>query len=196
VLDPWDKPVALTRAWCLYEVVHSLELHMVFHLTVARAERDRLLRAMSTDRAAVEESLTSFDVRSAGLLVEHDREMLLQSIEKLFQNVDRRSDQTHPEVGVHPRSHPTIMSMAARMRDLGLNDGKAPKPGKSLRPARARVPADDSEWRVTGDRNSTTSVSESMPETPADLREMAIRYFNDRTRTAIVDALAAVSWHI
>ncbi|KAG8459270.1 hypothetical protein KFE25_014115 [Diacronema lutheri] len=84
VLDPWDKPVCLTRVWCLYEIVHSLHPSVVLDLTVPRAERMRFVQALAHDLSAVEEQLCSFDARNAQVTVPEDKLVILSLIEEHF----------------------------------------------------------------------------------------------------------------
>lgn len=101
VLDPWDKPVCLTRAWCLFEMLHC-ELHqrqltathahagtsrgrqMLMHLALAPSEQRGLARAMHANTLQVEKALVNFDSRNASASLAKDRRMIFEMIEREF----------------------------------------------------------------------------------------------------------------
>lgn len=77
VLDPWHSPLALTRAWCLFEIASSqLYDDVELHITMDRAERAMFLRALQADRRVVESVLARFDARDAHASVEEDKRMI------------------------------------------------------------------------------------------------------------------------
>mmetsp|Transcript_9676 Transcript_9676/g.25040 ORF Transcript_9676/g.25040 Transcript_9676/m.25040 type:complete len:358 (-) Transcript_9676:58-1131(-) len=84
VLDPWDKPVCLTRVWCLFELVHSLQPSVELDLTVPAAERARFVNALHQDPGAMQAMLTNFDARNASASGDADREAILMVIAHYF----------------------------------------------------------------------------------------------------------------
>mmetsp|Transcript_12884 Transcript_12884/g.34369 ORF Transcript_12884/g.34369 Transcript_12884/m.34369 type:complete len:201 (+) Transcript_12884:1-603(+) len=85
VIDPWDKPVCLTRVWCLYEVVHThMQTRTTLHLAMARSERIGFRRALTDDRRAVLQALVGFDARRAQASVAADKEMIFELIRDNF----------------------------------------------------------------------------------------------------------------
>lgn len=113
VLDPYDAAVALSRMWCLFEIMHA---HLVlsglstpgagrksfkgdaragprarsgagggsFHLAMPFAQRERLLRALNRAPEDVESALTSFDMRGAQASVPADRALIMEAIVSRF----------------------------------------------------------------------------------------------------------------
>ena len=91
--DPWDRPVALTRMWCLYEIVHCNEAEgVLFALAMAPTERAAFLRALQRDHASVESALTHFDSRAAKASIESDRVMIMSLIEERYKDYRLRAD--------------------------------------------------------------------------------------------------------
>ena len=84
VLDPWDRPVSLTRIWCLFELLQSLHDGVSLELTLAPDEQRRLVAELQRDYTGVLRLLTAFDVRTADVSVEADRALILQMIASTF----------------------------------------------------------------------------------------------------------------
>jgi len=80
VLDPWDKPLSLQRAWCLLEIAHCFRVRGTLTITLPTTEHGRMLRALARDREAVINKLTAFDIRTAGTQSDEDYEALLHII--------------------------------------------------------------------------------------------------------------------
>jgi len=83
VLDPWDKPVALQRVWCLYEVVHAVS-PVAFRLALPPSQRRAFVRALKADNHAVKSALSTFDSRTAKTSSESDRAMIFKLIQERF----------------------------------------------------------------------------------------------------------------
>lgn len=82
VVDPWDKPVALTRVWCIYEMVHALDDSAHLDLALPREQHDRLRAALDRDREDVERLITEFDVREVKVPNTRERHAILGIIER------------------------------------------------------------------------------------------------------------------
>jgi hypothetical protein len=79
VLDPWDAPLCLTRVWCLYELVQTINFPgTAVYLSMPTEERTAFLRRLRSrdTRAMVEQALEMFDARHAQASVEEDRAMI------------------------------------------------------------------------------------------------------------------------
>jgi hypothetical protein len=86
VLDPWHTAQALTRVWCLCELLHCAQhQELRLDLTMAPSERVHFLHALRIDRPAVEAALTRFDARTAQAIVESDHRMILELITHAFE---------------------------------------------------------------------------------------------------------------
>lgn len=104
VLDPWDKPVALTRAWCLWELMHALDLPLLrtvdgggplgpagLSVAIAPAERARLISALAANRPRVLDQLGQYDVRTAGVPRDADRDVILHEVRARYGSPRHRS---------------------------------------------------------------------------------------------------------
>lgn len=83
VLDPWKAPVCLSRVWCLYELSMCGD-DVVLALALAPSERALLVRALEEDPESVRDSLTAFDARTAQVMLESDKAMIMTAIERGF----------------------------------------------------------------------------------------------------------------
>jgi len=69
VLDPWDKPVCLSRVWCLFEVAHCTLAGLPLSLGVPPTQRSLPARALLKRRVAIDAVYSGFDARSADATV-------------------------------------------------------------------------------------------------------------------------------
>ncbi|EQC25819.1 hypothetical protein SDRG_16334 [Saprolegnia diclina VS20] len=49
VLLPWDRPIPLTRAWCVFEIFATVSTKSAFHVAMTRAETERFADHVSVD---------------------------------------------------------------------------------------------------------------------------------------------------
>jgi hypothetical protein len=112
VLDPWHAPVCLTRAWCLFELVHceldqrrsatarahvgmAARRHRIpLHLALAPSEQRELACAIRDNFALMETALGNLDSRNARASVFADKCMIFQAIEREFGG-ERKSVNAH-----------------------------------------------------------------------------------------------------
>lgn len=87
VLDPWDKPVALTRIWCLYEVLQThMNPKVELNLAMCREEHLDFVRKLKEDDVGTLDALSSFDARQASAANAEDRQNILALIETAFED--------------------------------------------------------------------------------------------------------------
>jgi len=85
VLDPWDKPVCLSRVWCLYELVHTqLQASTTLHLAMAPLEKMGFTAALARDRKSVHHAILAFDTRDAKATVPQDKDMIFDLITRSY----------------------------------------------------------------------------------------------------------------
>lgn len=84
VCSPWNKPVSVTRAWCLYEVMESLkpENKCVFTPVLDPADQNAFATALLTDTSALVEIFINVDARSANAYLKEDLDMIFGWVEE------------------------------------------------------------------------------------------------------------------
>ena len=80
VLSPWNAPVPLTRAWCLWEVHCSIDTGTAFHVSMGPAERRAFQAALVSDPDAVLNAFSNIDVSASQAGSEHDRIMIISTV--------------------------------------------------------------------------------------------------------------------
>ena len=80
VLSPWDKPVALTRAWCLWELFCSVEGGSSFEIALPPAERRAFEVALAAGYNSVHLAFANIDVEQSKAGQEDDEVMIKQQV--------------------------------------------------------------------------------------------------------------------
>jgi hypothetical protein len=80
-LHPWPHPVALTRVWCLYEVMTALESNCKLTISPSYQVADTLFEARS-DEDISEAMAGKISIEDADATVESDRVMILNQVEQ------------------------------------------------------------------------------------------------------------------
>jgi tetratricopeptide (TPR) repeat protein len=82
VCTPWDQPKALTRCWCLYEILETMKLGATFSVCLPPEERKRFSDTMVENHEDVEKlGVLDVDVRRAEAWTAEDRDMIFGWIE-------------------------------------------------------------------------------------------------------------------
>ena len=80
VLMPWDKPVLLTRAWCLWEIYATIKTQSTLHVGFPPNEMAAFRRGIETDHMRCIEEMAALDVSQGKAFREEDRAMIMQAI--------------------------------------------------------------------------------------------------------------------
>lgn len=82
MMDPWFKPVALSRAWCLYEVLCAITSNSKLNLSMSKHQREAFHRELMRRKKASEcfERVWVFDVRGAVDSGRPDHHRLLEMV--------------------------------------------------------------------------------------------------------------------
>ena len=67
VLLPWNKPVVLTRTWCVFEVYACMATWGRFDVAMPAAERSRFLEGMLEDSGVYYKALSEINSRQSDL---------------------------------------------------------------------------------------------------------------------------------
>jgi tetratricopeptide (TPR) repeat protein len=84
ILSPWDRPIPLTRAWCLWEIYCAVNLEAAgvkLDVRLPAAQRPSFVHALMRDFSAALSALVRIDVASAEAFNDDDRSKILQAVE-------------------------------------------------------------------------------------------------------------------
>ena len=79
VLSPWEKPLPLTRAWCLWELYCTVASGAHFEVCLGPMERDRFDAAVMSSASAVLDAFGGIDVARASATNPSDLAMILEA---------------------------------------------------------------------------------------------------------------------
>lgn len=83
VLTPWRRPVALTRAWCLWELYCAASQgnnDVTLELRLPASQRPDFVRALISDFEAMADALAVMDAATAQATSESDREKIMAAV--------------------------------------------------------------------------------------------------------------------
>lgn len=81
IFSPWNHPVPLTRAWCLYELFAAVDRNVVLDVRLPASQRQPFLDAVSSNFQAIMDAMSEIDVRNAQAFADSDRRNILQAVE-------------------------------------------------------------------------------------------------------------------
>jgi hypothetical protein len=86
ILEPWDNPVALTRAWCVFEVFACVSTKSRFEVSMSRAETARFMEMIATGDMAskIHCMLSKIDSAMSSAFCATDRDNIHHAIETLL----------------------------------------------------------------------------------------------------------------
>ena len=82
VLSPWDNPIPLTRAWCLWELYCTHKMKARFSVCVGSDQREALERAVLKDFDILFEVFSKISVEHAAASNEDDERWIKQVVRK------------------------------------------------------------------------------------------------------------------
>ena len=65
LMEPWDEPQPLTRAYCILEVYHTQASGAMFEVVMSKKQQAAFERALERDYASIATKLSKVDVRNA-----------------------------------------------------------------------------------------------------------------------------------
>ena len=87
VLDPWDAPVPLTRAWCLWELLcavegkTTLEGNTRLEVTLSPAQATAFATKLAHDFDSIAASLSRVDARQSTAWLQSDKDTIFAAVE-------------------------------------------------------------------------------------------------------------------
>jgi hypothetical protein len=82
VLSPWNDPIPLTRAWCLWEIFCAIDENVVLHVSLPKTERARFVKSLSRRFRVVMDTLARVQAENAEAKHVHDKEMIFAAIRR------------------------------------------------------------------------------------------------------------------
>ena len=79
-LNPYDKPVTLDRAWCLWELYHTVHCGGRLDIAMGPGQRERLETALVEDFDSIMKVLADINVRDAETRKESDKKMIFDAV--------------------------------------------------------------------------------------------------------------------
>ena len=81
-MDTWDSPTALTRAWCIWEVLGVANANQQIEIALSEKEHDRFIHILTSDYDKILENMVRLDVRNAGCHSKKDLKMIHSAVQK------------------------------------------------------------------------------------------------------------------
>lgn len=83
VLSPWNDPIPITRAWCLWEIMCALGQPSVeFFVLLPHNQADELMAGVVKSPRSIVQALADIQSEKADAYRQHDKEMIFQTIEE------------------------------------------------------------------------------------------------------------------
>ena len=81
VMSPWDNPVTLSRAWCVFEVYACVSSGSRFEVGMTDEENERFLEDISADSGLYYKMLGTISSANAAAYLPADRDAIFHTIE-------------------------------------------------------------------------------------------------------------------
>lgn len=84
ILEPWDRPIVLTRSWCIWELYATAQTNST-NLTciVTPSERDAFYQALSSNPTGIYNQIADIDIKKATAYNKADEKMILKACESV-----------------------------------------------------------------------------------------------------------------
>jgi Flp pilus assembly protein TadD len=80
VMTPWDRPIPLTRAWCLFEIYSTIDVDARMHVSIPASQRREFQTAMAEDLEKLTKVMVELDAEKAIASNPNDREQIFAVI--------------------------------------------------------------------------------------------------------------------
>ncbi len=77
ILHPWDHPIPVTRAWCVWEMYCTLDTDAEIHIRQPPNDAHAMQKALVEDTEATFQTITSFDAQESEAWKESDKNMIV-----------------------------------------------------------------------------------------------------------------------
>ena len=84
VLAPWDDPIPISRAWCLWEMYSTIVAGSKFEVVLSKAETERLRASVLADAdGALTDVMVDVNARKAESFDPKDRDRIFEAIDAM-----------------------------------------------------------------------------------------------------------------
>ena len=80
IVEPWENPITLTRAWCLWEIFCTSITKSKFEIAICGDEESRFLDMISNDKDLFNDMISRIDVRQSESHFVEDKDKIFQVI--------------------------------------------------------------------------------------------------------------------
>ena len=82
VLTPWEKPVAITRVWCLWEILCTIDQGGDLTILMPKEQKPRLADALREDLDGVQSKVAEVDAEHADATMEADKKRIFEAVKR------------------------------------------------------------------------------------------------------------------
>jgi tetratricopeptide (TPR) repeat protein len=82
-LDPWHAPAPLLRAWCLWEIYHTVDGSATLDVVMSAEQQAHFTEALMGDYDCIAQALSEVSVRKAETRKAEDKEMIMTQVAEL-----------------------------------------------------------------------------------------------------------------
>lgn len=82
IMMPWNNPIPMTRAWCLFEVLCAIEEETALSIGMPEDQQDALVTSLSTGDSLVLQHLSDIDAKKADASNQNDKKMIFEVIQR------------------------------------------------------------------------------------------------------------------
>ena len=83
ILQPWDSPIPLTRAWCLWEIICALKTNAKLSIHFSKNEKEKFQMKLREDFNYIMKAFCKIDVHNSESFNPTDKLMIFEAVEKL-----------------------------------------------------------------------------------------------------------------
>jgi tetratricopeptide (TPR) repeat protein len=81
IMEPWEDPIPLTRAWCIWEVLCTCQTKAKFEIAMTKPQRERFISALNNEYGSIMKMVCRIDCRRAEAWKESDRVGIMECVE-------------------------------------------------------------------------------------------------------------------
>lgn len=81
IMEPWEDPIPLTRAWCVWEVLCTCQTGAKFEIAMTKPQRARFISALNNEYGSIMKMVCRIDCRRAEAWKESDRAGIMECVE-------------------------------------------------------------------------------------------------------------------
>ena len=81
IMEPWEDPIPLTRAWCIWEVLCTCQTGAKFEIAMTKPQRARFISALNNEYGSIMKMVCHIDCRRAEAWKDSDRVAIMNCVE-------------------------------------------------------------------------------------------------------------------